>query len=399
MKYAFSLFVGVLLFVQMAAQNKLGIHFQGIARKANGLIVADKQMSIKLSLYKDSTDIEPVYEEIKSIKTNVLGLFFVNIGMEEDGKFITSNAFEQIDWSTPIRYLKVEIDPENSLLFQSLGFHPINASPYALHAYSVKSSNIQGRLVLSQGGTGVENLIDLKKLLNIDLINNTADSSKPITRSSLNLINEKLKIIDTIILSNRINLKLNKSDTLSLSNRINLKLNKADTLTMSNRITQLNALIPGPKEWGSFYDTNRQNPPVNTATTIHWTFAAQSNTATITANSIGQASRISIQSAGVYKLFFKLQFIKSDIGNDEASVWIRKNSAAYPNTQQSFIIYGGGIKNNCTGYYLIDMGENDYVELYYSIRNSNTKLMGSPIATSPSRPAIPAAYIFIEKLN
>ena len=70
----------------LMAQNKPGIHFQGIARNKDGLIIANKQMNIKIGLYKDSIEKDLVYEEIKSIKTNVLGVFFVNIGKEEDGK-------------------------------------------------------------------------------------------------------------------------------------------------------------------------------------------------------------------------------------------------------------------------------------------------------------------------
>ena len=57
------------------AQNKPGIHFQGIARNKDGLIIANKQMNIKIGLYKDSIEKDLVYEEIKSIKTKI----FINL--------------------------------------------------------------------------------------------------------------------------------------------------------------------------------------------------------------------------------------------------------------------------------------------------------------------------------
>ncbi len=62
------------------AQNIPGIHFQGIARNSQGLIIANKQMNIKVGLYKDSIENGLVYEEIKSIKskpswTKRMGLF------------------------------------------------------------------------------------------------------------------------------------------------------------------------------------------------------------------------------------------------------------------------------------------------------------------------------------
>lgn len=385
--------------IVLFAQNKPGIHFQAIARNSAGLIIADKQMNIKIGLYTDSTEDALVYEEIKSVKTNVLGLFFVDIGKAEEGKVITTISWDKINWEKTIQFLKVSIDPENELQFKSLGFYPVNASPYALYAYAVNAVNINGTLSLAQGGTGANNLKDLKALLGIDKINNTPDSLKPITKTITNLINEKLNSTDTISLSSRLNLKLNKLDTIYLSNRINQKLNKSDTIYLSNRIQYLTQSIPSPKEWGMFYDTSRQIASANTATAIHWNFAAASNTATITTNTLGQPTRVTIQGAGSFKVYFKLQFIKSDANNDEISVWIRKNSSGYLNTHQVYSILGGSVKNSLTGNYYLDMGDRDYIELYYSIKNTNTVLISSPALTSPSRPSIPAAYLMIEKIN
>lgn len=396
-----SLLITILLAtsIWLNAQNRPGIHFQAIARTNTGLILADKQMNIKIGLYTDSIENALIYEEIKSVKTNVLGLFFIDIGKEEEGKIITNVSWDKINWEKTIQFIKIEIDPENDLQFLSLGFQPINASPYALYAYAVNASNINGTISIAQGGTGVANIKDIKSLLSIDKINNTPDSLKPITKSTLNLINEKLNSADTLSISNRLNLKLHKSDTIYLSNRINQKLNKTDTIFISNRIQQLAKAIPSPKEWGMFYDTSRQITSVNTATAINWNFAASSNTATITTNTSGSPTRVTIQTAGVYRVFFKLQFIKSDLTTDEISVWIRKNGSAYSNSHQSYTINGGSIKNICIGNYYLDLGEKDYIEVFYSIKNVNIQLAGSPALNSPSRPSTPAAYLIIEKVD
>ncbi|MFZ9242352.1 MAG: hypothetical protein ACO295_03990 [Sediminibacterium sp.] len=381
------------------SQSKPGIHFQGIARTKEGLIVANKQMNIKIGLYKDSVEDGLVYEEIKSIKTNVLGVFFVNIGKEEEGKIFTKTNWDKIKWEDELAFIKVEIDPENDLQFLSLGFHLINASPYALHSYSVNATNIRGTIPIAQGGTGTTNVKDLQILLGIDKINNTPDSVKPITKNTLALINQKLNSVDTIALSSRVNLKLNKTDTISLSNRVNQKLNKSDTIYLSNRIEKLSQAMPSPKEWGCFYDTSRQATTANTATAVQWNFAAASNTATITNNTAGLPTRVSIQSEGIYKVFYKIQMLKQDIGNDELSIWIRKNSAAYPFSHQSFTIYGGSIKNSFIGNYYLDLGDRDYIEVFYSVKNTNSQIMSNPASNNPSRPSTPGAYLIIEKIN
>jgi Fe-S cluster assembly iron-binding protein IscA len=395
----FAIWITLVFSSSAMSQNKPGIHFQGIARSKEGLIVANKQMNIKIGLYKDSVEDGLVYEEIKSIKTNVLGVFFVNIGKEEEGKIFTKISWDKIKWEDELVFIKVEIDPENDLQFLSLGFHPINASPYALHSYSVNATNIRGTIPISQGGTGTTNLKDLQILLGIDKINNTPDSVKPITKNTLALINQKLNSVDTIALSSRVNLKLSKTDTISLSNRVNQKLNKSDTIYLSNRIEKLSQAMPSPKEWGCFYDTSRQSTTANTATAVQWNFAAASNTATITNNTAGLPTRVSIQSEGTYKVFYKIQMLKQDIGNDELSIWIRKNSAAYPFSHQSFTVYGGSIKNSFIGNYYLDLGDRDYIEVFYSVKNTNSKIMSNPTSNNPSRPSTPGAYLIIEKIN
>lgn len=385
MKYSFCIVMFITIFAPLfsKAQTKPGIHFQGIARTKEGLIVANKQMNIKIGLYKDSVEDGLVYEEIKSIKTNVLGVFFVNIGKEEDGKLFTKISWDKIKWEDELAFIKVEIDPENNLQFLSLGFHPINASPYALHSYSVNASNIRGTITISQGGTGTSNIKDLQVLLGIDKVNNTPDSVKPITKNTLALINQKLNSVDTI----------------SLSNRVNLKLNKVDTIFLSNRINKLSQSIPGPKEWGCFYDTSRQSATANTASAVQWNFSAASNTATITNNTSGTPTRVTIQTEGIYKVFYKIQVLKQDAGNDELSVWIRKNSAAYPFSHQTFTIYGGSIKNSVSGNYYLDLGDRDYIEIYYSVKSTNSQIVSSPASNNPSRPSTPGAYLIIEKIK
>jgi hypothetical protein len=51
------------------------------------------------------------------------------------------------------------------------------------------------------------------------------------------------------------------------------------------------------------------------------------------------------------------------------------------------------------GNYFLDLGDRDYIEIFYSVRNAHAVLMSSPTLNSPSRPATPAAYLLIEKIN
>ncbi len=389
--------LSVLATIAQTQNSNKSIHFQGVARNANGLIMADKKINLRLSIIKDSSKEDIAYQEIKSITTNVLGLFFVEIGLQEENKVINSAAFSNINWSEQPYYLKIEIDINNDLNFIPMGIHKLSSAPYAFYADNVLAGHINGIVNITQGGTGVNNIKDFKTLLLIDKINNTPDSLKPITKSVLSLIGEKLNKTDTSSLSNRINTKLNKSDTLSLSNRISQKRGIEDL--NSESITNALGFTPSRSEFGSFYDTSRQTGPINTAIPINWNFTLVANNSNITNNTGLLPTRITITHQGVYKLTYNLQFIKSDAGNDEVSIWVRRNGAAYLFTNSNYAIQGGAIKNHISASYYIELGEKDYVEIFFNIKNLNTALVYSASQSNPSRPATPCALVSIERVD
>jgi len=394
-----SLILGCLLLVisTIVGQSNKDIHLQGIARNEKGIIVANKQIALRVSIVMDSTLGDIAYQEIISVTTNVLGLFFVDIGAYETNKIITIGDFEKMNWGKMNYYLKLEIDPNNSLLFVTAGFEKINYVPLSL--YADKANSITSQLPIEQGGTGVTSTIGLLKLLNVDKINNTPDSVKPISNLVNISLSDKLKKSDTINLSNRINQKLNLIDTLKLSNRINQKLNISDTINLSNRINAI-SIVPISTSYGIYYDTSKQSTTIATATAIKFNFQQFANKISISNNSAGYPTKITVIENGFYQVNFNLQFIKTDINADELNVWIRKSNAGYSNTTLNYQILGGGIKNNIAGVYFLNLNAGDYFELFYSIKNINSNMVGGiSSSVTPSKPATPSAMISIHSLN
>jgi hypothetical protein len=227
-----------------------------------------------------------------------------------------------------------------------------------------------------------------------------------------NRINQKLNISDTFKIYNKIN-AIPILDTTSMSQRINLKLNKSDTISLSNRINNkisisgltpsdiTNALnyIPVPNDYGNFYDTAKQSAPIATATVVKFNFKQLANNIAITNNTSGLPTRITANYAGLYNIKYTLQFIKTDAANDEVSVWIRRNSSAYANTNNMYTIVGLGIKNTVSNSFFIELGDDDYIEIYFSIKNINTSLSATNAQLTPSRPATPAAMVSIQRIN
>ena len=459
-KTILSFLMSILHFINLNGQINKGINFQGVARSDNGIILANKIVTLRLSIKTDSINGVIEYQEIKSITTNTIGLFSVVVGNKQDRNIISIGNFENINWSMSEKYLQVEVDITGELYFSSLGIQKINYVPFAFYADKVDAVNINGIIGVKKGGTGFDNLKDFKMMAAIDKVSNTPDSLKPISLYTLIALNEKLKKSDTAWLSNRIDLKLNKLDTNYISTRIDLKLNKTDTNYLSNRINQklnssdtmkiyhkinqipvldttslsqrinlkLNKLdtnylsnrinnkisfgsltpsditkalnyTPVPNDYGNFYDTAKQTTPIATASVVKFNFMNFANNIAITNNTSGLPTRITVNNEGLYNVKYTLQFIKTDAANDEVSVWIRRNSSAYPNTNNTYTIIGLGIKNTVSNSFFVQLGNDDYVEIYYSLKNINTSLAGAIPQSSPSRPATPAATVSMQRIN
>lgn len=206
-------------------KEDFGINFQAIARNKDGSIIADKNITIRLSIREGSEDGIISYQEIKSVKTNVIGLFTIVLGSNELNRIVVIGKFNDLNWGTNNKYLQVEVDPNNSIAFSLLGIQKINFVPYAIHALSTEAININGIVPIEKGGTGVSNTKDYKIELGINNVDNTTDLNKPISSAQQDALNSKMNYFDTLSMYRKIENKLSSIDTVSLSNRIDRKEN------------------------------------------------------------------------------------------------------------------------------------------------------------------------------
>jgi hypothetical protein len=388
------------------SQNQKGIAFQAAARTSYGVIMPNKQIQVRISILKDTLTEELLYQEIKSVTTNPLGLFSILIGAAEPAKIITIGAFEKINWTAATYFIRVEIDPENHLQFIRIGQQQIQYAAYAFAADHVLAENVKGVLSIPQGGTGVNNTTAFKLALQIDKVNNVADSLKILSKASIQALALKLDKVDHVpdslkILSKAsiqaLALKLEKKDTVSLSNRINQKLNKGD-ISASELALSL-GFLPFETHFGAFTDTARQLGLVNTAIAVKWRDTIDQNQVSIGLNSSLDRTRLLVVKAGVYLVQYSLQVSNPQIANDEMSVWMRRNGAAYPNTLRQFLTGAVGVKNIFSGQAIIVFTEDDYLELFFSVKHNQTQLLKTSALTNPSRPATPSAQITLFRIQ
>jgi hypothetical protein len=372
----------LLIYCQIGfSQNQKGIAFQAAARSSYGVIMPNKQVQVRISILKDTLSEELLYQELKSVKTNPLGLFTILIGAAEPAKIITIGLFEKIDWTAGTYFMRVEIDPENHLQFIQIGQQQIQYAAYAFSADHVLSENVAGILSIPQGGTGVNNLPAFKLALQIDKVNNVPDSLKILSKTSIQALA----------------LKLDKKDTLSLSNRINQKTNKGEM--NASEIALSLGYLPFETHFGAFTDTARQVAIANTATAVKWRDTIGQNRVSIGLNTSLDPTRLLVVKAGNYMVQYSLQVGNAQIANDEISVWIRRNGSAYPNSLRQFFTGAVGVKNIFSGQSIMVFGEDDYLELFFSVKHIQTQLFKTSTLTNPSRPATPSAQIILFRIQ
>ena len=362
-------------------QNQKGIAFQAVARTSNGVVMPNKLIQIRISILKDTLTEELLYQEIKSVTTSPLGLFTILIGTSEPAKIVTIGAFEKINWTAGTFFIRVEIDPDNHLQFIRIGQQQIQYTAYAFSADHVLAENLEGVLSIPQGGTGVNNLSAFKLALQIDKVNNIPDSLKILSKASIQALS----------------LNLDKKDTASLSNRINQKLNKGE-ITASELAVGL-GFLPLEIYFGAFADTARQMALTNTATAVKWRDTIGLNQTAIGLNTSLDPTRLLVVKSGTYLVQYSLQVSNSQVANDEISVWIRRNGAAYPNTLRQFSTGAVGVKNIFSGQTMMVFGEDDYLELFFSVKHNQTQLLKTSSLTNPSRPATPSAQIILYRIQ
>mgnify|MGYP000494996691 CR=1 FL=1 len=362
-------------------QNQKGIAFQAVARTGNGVIMPNKLIQIRISILKDTTTEELLYQEIKSVTTSPLGLFTILIGNSEPAKIVTIGIFEKINWTAGTYFIRVEIDPDNHLQFIRIGQQQIQYTAYAFSADHLLAENLEGVLSIPQGGTGVNNLSALKLAMQIDKVNNVPDSLKILSKAS----------------TQALAFKLDKKDTSSLSNRINQKLNKGE-ITSSELAIGL-GFLPVEILFGVFTDTARQTALINTATAVKWRDTVVLHQTAIGLNSSMDPTRILVVKSGTYLVLYSLQVANTQVANDEISIWIRRNGAAYPNTLRQFLTGAVGVKNIFSGQTMMVFGEDDYLEIFFSIKHNQTQLLKTSGLTNPSRPGSPSAQIMLYRIQ
>ena len=130
--------------LQPFTQPSQKINFQSILRNTSGEVVANKAVSLKISILSGSIYGITVYSETHTKTTDASGLISLQIG----NGTVLSGAFSTILWGNAAYFIKLEADFNGGSNYVLLGTQELMSVPYALYASKTDTSvlNLTNRL-------------------------------------------------------------------------------------------------------------------------------------------------------------------------------------------------------------------------------------------------------------
>ncbi|MCE7063486.1 tail fiber domain-containing protein [Dyadobacter sp. CY343] len=121
----------------LAAQAPEQFSFQGVARGADGNLVKNVVVRLRVTIHSENITGPAVYQENHRPLTNENGIFTIAIG-KGIGK---SGNFEEIPWKAQEQFIQLEMDPTGGNALVDLGTTQLLSVPYALQAKAASHWN------------------------------------------------------------------------------------------------------------------------------------------------------------------------------------------------------------------------------------------------------------------
>ena len=149
-KIIFSIIISILSINNFSSQTiPQGMKYQAVARDASGIEIANKSISLKMSLHSALSNSKIYYSETHNITTNEFGLCSLSIG-EGNVQF---GKFDKIPWAEENIWMEIAIKEEEDNYYTTLSNTKLLAVPYAYHANTANRINDKGN---SNNGNGVQ---------------------------------------------------------------------------------------------------------------------------------------------------------------------------------------------------------------------------------------------------
>lgn len=134
MKKLFLFIAALVTFAANAQNSGLGFNYQAVVRNANGVLLVNTDVILRVSLYPGQNANTPTWVEIHVVHTDISGCFGITVGKgERDNSSIVQN-YSDVNFSIIYYWLKIEILEGDT--YREINYSQLPSSPYAEVAYN-----------------------------------------------------------------------------------------------------------------------------------------------------------------------------------------------------------------------------------------------------------------------
>ncbi len=121
--------------------------YQAAVRNADGSMMTEQEIDLKVILRSSTLDGDIVYEETHAVTTSPQGLIAIEVGNGE----VVSGVFSEVPWSEGI-FIQLDIKEADQPTYVTMGVSQILSVPYALRAgNAVQGDGSEGQTIVHNG--------------------------------------------------------------------------------------------------------------------------------------------------------------------------------------------------------------------------------------------------------
>ena len=135
MKKLFLSLVALVVVAMSYSQNSgLGFNYQAVVRNADGVLLANSDVSLRISLYPGQSAATPTWVETHNVHTDYSGSFGITVGKGARDANSVAAQYRDINFASVYYWMKIEIKEGGN--YREVSFAQLPSSPYSEAAYN-----------------------------------------------------------------------------------------------------------------------------------------------------------------------------------------------------------------------------------------------------------------------
>lgn len=117
------------------AQNSgLGFNYQAVVRNASGVLLANTNVTLRISLYPGQTAASPTWVETHTVKTDASGCFGITVGHGTRQSGSVASKYADINFAAVYYWMKIELLDGST--YREVSFSQLPSTPYSEVAHN-----------------------------------------------------------------------------------------------------------------------------------------------------------------------------------------------------------------------------------------------------------------------